>query len=48
MYPVHNTESYPYRDITPQKNVEYSKFKIKGMNQIEKFNQRYQKMLDKD
>lgn len=45
MYPYKNSERIPYIDLTPV--IENEVFKSKRLSQIDKFNQRYGKIVDK-
>ena len=48
MYPIRNIEKYPYIEIIQQEEMDDEKPKVKRLSQIEKFNQRYGKVLDKN
>ncbi len=48
MYPNNNKANFPYIDITPKEEMNLEKVKVKRLSQIEKFNQRYGKTLDKE
>jgi hypothetical protein len=47
MYPVSNDFKTPFIDITPIQEEDCSNKLVKRMSQIDKFNQRYGKMIDK-